>query len=67
MLNRTIAPPIKDAIEFNLSLKPFEKHTLDNGVPVYAVNAGAEEVLQLEWVYYAGNSFEKRNLVPIFY
>jgi zinc protease len=63
MLNRTIAPPIKDAIEFNLSLKPFEKHTLDNGVPVYAVNAGAEEVLQLEWVYYAGNSFEKRNLV----
>src|SRR6478672_11757253 len=63
MLNRTIAPPIKDAIDFNLSLKPFEKHTLNNGVPVYAVNAGAEEVLQLEWVYYAGNSFEKHNLV----
>src|SRR6478672_9484576 len=63
MLNRTIAPPIKDAIDFNLSLKPFEKHTLNNGVPVYAVNAGAEEVLQLELVYYAGNSFEKHNLV----
>jgi len=44
MLNRSIAPPITDAVNFHLELKPYEKFTLDNGVPVYAINAGAEEV-----------------------
>ncbi len=36
---------------------------LDNGIEVYAVNAGAEEVLQVEWVFSAGNWFEEQNLV----
>ena len=36
---------------------------LDNGVEVYAINAGAEEVIQMEWVFYAGNWFENKNLV----
>ena len=62
-LDRTVPPHIKDAIEFNLTLKPYEKLTLANGTDVYAVNAGAEDVLQLEWVFYAGNWFEKKNLV----
>jgi len=63
MINRTQAPEIKDAVSFNLQLKPYETFTLDNGVPVYAVNAGAEEVLQLELVFYAGNHFEKQKAV----
>jgi len=62
-IDRTTPPRIKDAIEFSLQLKPYEKATLKNGIDVYAVNAGAEDVLQLEWVFYAGNWFEKRNLV----
>jgi len=62
-LDRTTPPAIKDAVDFDLRLKPFEKMRLDNGVEVYAVDAGAEEVLQLEWVFYAGNWFEKKNLV----
>ena len=61
MLNRTIAPNIKDAIEFDLNLKPYEKYVLDNGVEVYAIDAGAQEVLQLEMVFYAGNSYESNN------
>ena len=60
-MDRTSAPPIKDAIDFNLHLKECEKFTLDNGVQVYAVNAGEQDVLQLELVFYAGNSFEKQN------
>jgi predicted Zn-dependent peptidase len=36
---------------------------LKNGVEVYAIDAGAEEVLQVEWIFYAGNWFEKNNLV----
>jgi len=62
-IDRTIAPPITDAVNFHLELKPYEKFTLDNGVPVYAVNAGAEEVMLVEMVFFAGNSFEEKNLV----
>lgn len=62
-LDRKNPPRIKDAIEFDLHLKPYEKAVLDNGVEVYAINAGTEDVLQIEWVFYAGNSFEHKNLV----
>jgi len=63
MLKRTVAPPIKDAIEFNLQLKPCEHFTLDNGVPVYTVDAGTQEVFQMELVFFAGNCFEKQKAV----
>ena len=59
-MNRKIAPPIKDAIEYNLLLKPYDHFVLDNGIHVYSVNAGAQEVIQLEMVYYAGNSYEQQ-------
>ncbi len=61
MLNRTQPPPIVDAVNFNLQLKPYQKYSLRNGAGVYAVDAGTEDVLQLEWVFYAGNCFEKKN------
>ncbi len=60
MPDRTIAPPIKDAIEFNLTLKPYQLFELDNGVPVYAIDAGVEDVIQLEFVFFAGNWFDKQ-------
>jgi len=59
-MNRKIPPPIKDAIHYNLHLKRYELFTLDNGIPVYTVNAGAQEVLQLEFVFYSGNFFENK-------
>lgn len=62
-IDRKTPPRIIDAIEFDVKLKPAEKATLANGTDVYAVNAGAEDVLQLEWVFYAGNWFEQKNLV----
>ncbi|MEO6638888.1 MAG: pitrilysin family protein [Ginsengibacter sp.] len=62
-LDRTIAPPIKDAIEFNLVLKPYQLFNLNNGAPVYYINDGTEEVAMLEFVFSAGNSFENKNLV----
>jgi predicted Zn-dependent peptidase len=61
MLNRTSTPDIKDAVHLNLTLKPYQKSLLNNGVPVYAVNAGAEDVLMIELVFNAGNSFEEQN------
>lgn len=57
-MNRKIAPGIVDAVDFNLHLKPYELYTLDNGLPVYSVNAGTQDVTQVEIVLYAGNSFE---------
>ena len=63
MINRKEAPPIVNAVDFKLSLKPYEKFVLKNGVDVYTVNAGAEEVLSLEWVFNAGNCYEDKNLV----
>ncbi len=62
-LNRTITPLITDAVSFNLQLKKCETYNLDNGVPVYSMNAGAQEVLMIEWVFYAGNWYEQKNIV----
>ncbi|MFT4016005.1 MAG: pitrilysin family protein [Agriterribacter sp.] len=63
MTNRTTAPVIKDAVDFELELKPYTKFTLDNGVDVYAINAGEEDVIQVELVFYAGNWYEEQNIV----
>ena len=63
MPDRKQSPTIVDAVNFNLQLKPADKFTLRNGVEVYAVNAGAEDVLSLEWVFFAGNWQEEKNLV----
>lgn len=63
MLNRAHAPHIKDAVEYSIGLKKPDPFTLDNGVAVYNVQAGTEEVVQIEWVFKAGNWFEERKLV----
>jgi len=62
-IDRTIAPKIVDAVDFDLHLKPYQKYILKNGVEVYAVDAGAEEVMMVEWVYYSGDWYEEKNLV----
>jgi zinc protease len=63
MIDRLVPPQIKDAVEFNLQLKPYQQLTLANGVPVYTIDAGAQEVVQVELVFYAGNWFEQQRSV----
>lgn len=63
MPDRKIAPQIKNAVDYTLTLKPYEYFELSNGIPVYAVNAGEQDVLQIEWVFKAGNAFEEKNLI----
>lgn len=63
MPDRIQPPPIVDAIAFDLKLKPCQHFLLKNGVDVYTVDAGAEEVMMVEWVFFAGNWFEEQNLV----
>lgn len=63
MTNRTQAPQILDAVELNLQLKPIQQFKLDNQVPVYAFDGGAQDVLVVEFVFYAGNWYEDKNIV----
>ncbi len=63
MPERTQAPPIVDAVNFDLKLKPYQHFKLKNGVDVYTIDAGPEEVMAIEWVFFAGNWYEEQNLV----
>ena len=62
-LDRIVAPLIKDAIDFDIQLKPYQKFALDNGVEVYAYEGGAQEVLMVDMVFDAGNTYEPKNWV----
>jgi zinc protease len=62
-IDRTKAPAIKDAVEFEVKLKPCDQYLLDNGTPVYSIDAGAEEVVMVELVFHAGNWYEEKNIV----
>lgn len=63
MTNRTQAPQILDAVELDLQLKPIQQFKLDNQVPVYAFDGGTQDVLVVEFVFYAGNWYEEKNIV----
>lgn len=63
MVNRKTQPAIIDAVDLNLHLKPYTYFTLDNGVPVYAINAPEQEILSIEWLFFAGNCYEEKNIV----
>lgn len=62
-MNRSESPKIVDAVNFNLQLKKIQQFTLDNNLPVYAINAGAEELVMIEFVFFAGNWYEEKNIV----
>jgi predicted Zn-dependent peptidase len=63
MLDRKIFPTIEEAVHFDLQLKNCDRFTLDNKVPVYAMNAGAQDVVMVEWVFDAGNWYDKQPMV----
>lgn len=59
-LDRSIAPAIKSPVEFDIKLPQVEKAVLSNGVEVYSVNMGTEDTMLVNWVFYAGNWYEKK-------
>ena len=62
-LDRNMAPVIKDAIDFDIKLKPYQHFVLDNKVEVYTYEGGAEQVMLMDMVFFAGNSYEDKNWV----
>ncbi|MDF2190925.1 pitrilysin family protein [Paraflavitalea sp. CAU 1676] len=63
MLNRTIAPTIKEPVDFTIALPAYKKYTLSNGIEVYTVDMGSEDTLMVNWVFYAGNWNEEKKAV----
>ncbi len=49
MLNRTVAPAFKQVNDINF-IKPTAKQ-LKNGLPVYIVNAGEQELVRIEFIF----------------
>lgn len=60
MLDRTIAPKIIDPIDFTYTLPPYQFTKLDNEIPMYWLQGGSQEVIQIEWVLTAGLWHEER-------
>jgi predicted Zn-dependent peptidase len=63
MIDRKIAPAIHDAIEFEYVLPPIHTEALNNGVPLYWLNAGVQEVVEINWVFPAGLWYEEKAAV----
>lgn len=59
-LDRTVQPGIKDAIEFDFNLPPINRQDLDNGIPFYWLNAGVQDVVEVDWVFPAGVWHEQK-------
>lgn len=61
MLNRTIQP-IVNPIE-HIDMIQAEKRLLSNGIPVYYVDAGSQDVVKIDFIFEAGTWFQPINLV----
>jgi predicted Zn-dependent peptidase len=60
-MNRAISPDIK--MIDTLHLPAVQMFPLDNGVPVYSINSGEQEVVKVELMFRAGKWYETKNLV----
>jgi zinc protease len=63
MINRKETPPIHDAISFEYHLQPVQKEIFQNNVPIWWLNAGTQDVIQLDWVFHAGLWHEQQTAV----
>lgn len=54
MINRKQAPPVLDAVNFDYRLQPLQQEVLPNDIPLYWLDAGTQDVVQIDWVFEAG-------------
>lgn len=60
MPDKRKAPLIKQIERIDLP-RP-QKYVLDNGIPVYEINKGTQEVIKIEVVFNAGRPYERKHL-----
>ncbi len=58
--DRKSPPAIHDAVEFEYKLPPIQREALDNGIPLYWLDAGVQDVVQVDWVFHAGLWYEQK-------
>lgn len=63
MLDRKTPPAIHDAIEFDYILPAINQEQLANGIPLYWLNAGVQDVVEIDWVFPAGLWYEQKQAV----
>lgn len=61
--DRKIAPKIHDAIDFDFHLPDIHTEELDNGLKLYWLNAGVQDVVEIDWVFPAGLWYEDKTSV----
>lgn len=61
--DRKAAPRIHDAVEFDYNLPPINYRALDNGIPLYWLAAGIQDVAEVDFVFPAGIWYEEKPAV----
>lgn len=62
-LDRHTPPPIKDAVHFTYTLPPVNTHFLGNGIPLYWLSGGVQDVVEVDWIFPAGTWQEEKPAV----
>lgn len=62
-MDRLTIPPYKNTTDLAIKLMAVQKQKLANNIWLYSLNAGAQNVVQLEFIFTAGNSYEPKNMV----
>jgi hypothetical protein len=62
-LDRSLAPLINDPVSFDYILPPLNSTVLSNNIPLYWINAGVQDVVEINWVFNAGIWHEQKNAV----
>ncbi len=63
-INRTIQPEIKSVDRIDL-FEP-KQITLDNGIPVYLIDTGTQELIKIDFIFNAGKWYEEQLLLADF-
>lgn len=63
MIDRSTPPQIHDAVEFEYKLPPINEQQLNNGIPLYWLNGGVQDVAEIDWVFPAGLWYEQKPAV----
>ena len=61
MLNRTQAPEFKTIN--NIAIQQAQNLNLDNGIPVYTIDVGSQELTRIEFIFKAGMYYQNTPLV----
>ena len=63
-LNRNFTPNIRPVTDINYQQPVI--HNLDNGIPVYLLQTGTQDIVKIEFIFNAGNYYEPKSLVSWF-